>query len=135
VNQPKLPITKVPGTNVQHFRFLIDANGIIGPDGQPIPITSEVGQTQNKKQVTAIIDTGFSTSQVPKYDPSGDSFRCGCSSNDRSLADDIYSKFPGAEFRNVTPLGNIWALPCTTEVNVTWKIGGVAFPMHPLDTL
>ena len=30
--------------------------------------------------------------------------------------------------------GPIWQLPCDIEVNVTFKFGGVAFPVNPLDT-
>jgi hypothetical protein len=28
-----------------------------------------------------------------------------------------------------------WALPCKSEVNVTFKFQGVSYPVHPLDTV
>jgi hypothetical protein len=69
VNQPKLTVTEVSITNQanQHFQVLLDANGFIGPDGNSIPITTEVGSTSNRKQATVVIDTGFSLPQVPRW--------------------------------------------------------------------
>ena len=29
----------------------------------------------------------------------------------------------------------VWTLPCDFELNITFKFGGVAYPMHPLDTV
>ncbi|KAJ7914475.1 aspartic peptidase domain-containing protein [Mycena leptocephala] len=118
VNQPKLTVTEVSITNQanQHFQVLLDANGFIGPDGNSIPITTEVGSTSNRKQATVVIDTGFSLPQVPS-----------------SVAKAIYSGFNGAELINDPSVGQIWLVPCTQEVNVTLKFGGKAFPVHPLD--
>jgi hypothetical protein len=67
-SQPKLPVTTVSLSNQanQHFQLLLDANGFIGPDGSPIPFTSSVSSTSNKKQATVVIDTGFSLPQVPR---------------------------------------------------------------------
>ena len=58
--QPKLEVTEVPvrESGDQHFQVLIDAGGIIGPDGKSIKVHTEVDETQNKKQATAVIDTG-----------------------------------------------------------------------------
>ncbi|KAJ7274248.1 aspartic peptidase domain-containing protein [Mycena rebaudengoi] len=118
-NQPKLLSTDVSIGNKgnQHIQILLDANGFIGPDGAAIPIKSTVGSTSNKKQATAIIDTGFSLPQVPK-----------------SVASGIYSRFSGAELTNDPSIGNIWYVPCEQEVNITLKFGGVSYPIHPLDT-
>jgi hypothetical protein len=68
LQQPKLAVTVVPVREAgdQHFQLLLDADGIIGPDGKPISVSTEVDETSNKKQTTAIVDTGFSLSQVPK---------------------------------------------------------------------
>ncbi len=76
-SEPKLEVTFVPTDEPteQHFQILLDEDGIIGPDGKPIPITTEVKQTSNSKQATAILDTGFSLSQVPKYVNMFPSFR------------------------------------------------------------
>ncbi|KAJ7673543.1 aspartic peptidase domain-containing protein [Mycena rosella] len=118
-NQPKLPVTDVSISNQanQHFQILLDANGFIGPNGSPIPISSEVSATSNKKQATVVIDTGFSLPQVPS-----------------SVAKAIYSQFSGAELVNDPAVGQVWFIPCTQEVNVTLKFGGNAYPVHPLDT-
>ncbi|KAL0960742.1 hypothetical protein HGRIS_005766 [Hohenbuehelia grisea] len=119
-SQPKLIVTDVPIFEVgdQHFQLLVDEDGLIGPDGNSIPVRTAVDETKNKKQVTAIVDTGFSLSQVPK-----------------NVADSIYSRFEGAEFVNVTGVGKVWIAPCTTEVNITIKLGGVRYPIHPMDAL
>ncbi|KAF7364914.1 Peptidase A1 domain-containing protein [Mycena venus] len=117
-NQPKLPVTEVSISNQgnQHFQTLLDVNGFIGPDGNPISVTSEVSSTSNKKQATVVIDTGFSLPQVPA-----------------SVAKAIYSQFNGAELINDKSIGQVWILPCTQEVNITLKFGGKSYPVHPLD--
>ncbi|KAJ7078651.1 aspartic peptidase domain-containing protein [Mycena epipterygia] len=118
-NQPKLPVTDVSISNQanQHFQILLDANGLIGPDGSAISISSEVSSTSNKKQATVVIDSGFSLPQVPS-----------------SVAKAIYGQFSGAELVNDSAVGEVWIVPCTQEVNVTLKFGGNSFPVHPLDT-
>jgi hypothetical protein len=117
-NQPKLPVTVVPGSDSgnQHFQMLLDADGFIGPDGQPIAVTSVVSGTSNKKQLTVVVDTGFSLPQVPS-----------------SVAEAIYGKFQDAELINDASLGQVWIVPCTQEVNITLKFGGIAYPVNPLD--
>ena len=50
------------------------------------------------------------------------------------MADAIYSRFDGATYTNVTGVGAVYTLPCEIEVNVTIKIAGRAYPVHPLDT-
>ncbi len=68
-SQPKLEVAVVPDVDSiqQHFQILLDEDGIKGPDGKPISITTKVKQASNSKQATAVLDTGFSISQVPKY--------------------------------------------------------------------
>lgn len=118
LNQPKLPVTIVPVRQAgdQHFQVLLDQNGFIGPDGQPIAVTTEVSGAKNPNQLTAVVDTGFSLTQVP-----------------RALADGVYSRFDGSEFVNVTGIGPVWIVPCDLEVNMTLKFGGVSYPVHPMD--
>ncbi|KAJ7264460.1 aspartic peptidase domain-containing protein [Mycena haematopus] len=120
-NQPKLSVTTLSISNEgnQHFQTLLDADGFIGPDGHPISITSVVSSTSNKKELTVVVDTGFSLPQVPRQV--------------HSVAQAIYGQFPGAELTNDPSIGQIWILPCTQEVNVTLKFGGQAYPVHPLD--
>ncbi|KAJ3817766.1 aspartic peptidase domain-containing protein [Lentinula raphanica] len=119
-SQPKLEVTTVSihDTGDQHFQILIDSDGIIGPDNQSISYTTEVDSTSNSKQATAVLDTGFSLSQVPDYS---------------TVANAFYSRFSGAEYTNVTDVGAVWIVPCDLEVNLTFKIGGVRYPIHPLD--
>ncbi|KAK0504253.1 aspartic peptidase domain-containing protein [Armillaria luteobubalina] len=116
--EPKLEVTIASDGNSshQHFQILLDEDSIIGPDGKPISITTEVNQTSNSKQATVVLDTGSSRCQVPKY-----------------VADAIYSPISGAEYRNITGLGEIWAIPCDEEVNITFKFSGKSYHIHPLD--
>lgn len=68
LNEPRLPMTDVPGpfAGNQHFQVLLDVDGIIGPDGESIPLRTDVLQTVNKRQATAVMDTGFSLPQLPR---------------------------------------------------------------------
>ena len=67
-NQPRVPVTALPSPDAvdQLWQVLLDEDGIIGPDGQPIQVQSNVKSTQNRNQLTAIFDTGFSFPQVPE---------------------------------------------------------------------
>jgi hypothetical protein len=118
-NEPKVPVAHVAvmTSGDQHWRINVDANGIIGPDGNAIPFTSSVKTSTNKQQATAVLDTGFSLPQVPK-----------------SVSDAIYGKVNGAQFTKISGLGSVWAIPCDEEVYIAFKIGGKTFPIHPLDT-
>ncbi|KAG9315853.1 aspartic peptidase domain-containing protein [Chiua virens] len=115
LNQPQHPVTIAPLAGGQHWQTLLDVNGIIGPDGKPIEIKTQVtgAQTQN---ATVIFDTGFSLPQVPSY-----------------VAEALYGAIPNSVLTNVSSLGEIWVLPCDQEVNATFLFGGVEFPIHPLD--
>lgn len=64
-SQPKLAVTEVKTGNGQHWQALLDPNGVIGPDGQPIKVSSKV-KNSDKTRLNAVFDTGFSLSQVPK---------------------------------------------------------------------
>lgn len=67
-NQPRVPVTVLPAPDAanQHWQVLLDEDGIIGSNGQPIQIQSGVKSTQNRNQLRAIFDTGFSFPQVPQ---------------------------------------------------------------------
>lgn len=67
-NQPKTDVSIVSASDAgdQHFGLLMDTDGFYGPDNQSISATTQVTETKNKNQLTAILDTGFSLSQVPK---------------------------------------------------------------------
>ncbi len=49
------------------------------------------------------------------------------------MADAIYSRVSGAEYRNITDIGEIWIVPCDEEVNITFKFSGNSYHIHPLD--
>jgi hypothetical protein len=67
-SQPKLTVKTVPSSqsSYQHWQVLLDPNGILGPDGQPIAVSTKVSGTQNSSRLTAVFDTGFTFNQVPK---------------------------------------------------------------------
>lgn len=68
--QPQLTVKTVPSSRSggQHWQVLLDPNGIIGPDGQHIVLSSKVSSMMNSSSLTTFFDTGFSLNQVPKYD-------------------------------------------------------------------
>ncbi|KIY46720.1 acid protease, partial [Fistulina hepatica ATCC 64428] len=119
LTQPKLAVTAVPEYDTwnQHFQIHLDDDGIVGPDGEVISMKSSVQSEKDKKKLTAVIDTGFSLSQIST-----------------SAASAIYSRFSGAEMVNIQGLGQVWIVPCAQEVNITFKFAGQSFPVHPLDT-
>ncbi|PCH39891.1 acid protease [Wolfiporia cocos MD-104 SS10] len=119
-SQPKLNVTVLPNTESegQHWQTLLDADGIIGPDGKVVDVTTGVASTSNNKQLTVVFDTGYSLPQVPS-----------------SVASAFYESVPGAQLVDVPDLdGPIWQIPCEYEINVTFKFGGISFPVNPLDT-
>ncbi|KAH7885425.1 aspartic peptidase domain-containing protein [Phlebopus sp. FC_14] len=114
-NAPKHPVTTVSLNGGQHWQILLDENGIIGPNGQPISIKTQVTGAQSNN-ATVVFDTGFTLPQVPPY-----------------VAEALYSDIPGSVLTNLSGIGEIWVLPCDQEVNATFLFGGVEFPIHPLD--
>ena len=67
-SEPKIPVTINPKANseYQHWQVLLDANGIIGPDGKPIQVQTTVQGTPNPNQLTTVFDTGYTFPQVPQ---------------------------------------------------------------------
>jgi hypothetical protein len=96
----------------QHWITLIDKDGVIGPDGQPIDLPSTVSGVPSGQYV-AVFDSGFTLPQLP-----------------RNMSDAIYGRVQGAEWN---ALNETWYVPCDQELNVTFVFGGVKFPMNPLD--
>lgn len=135
-SQPKLNVTQVSVNDLadQHWQTLLDANGVIGPDGKAIDIETVVSSTSNKKQLTAVFDSGFTLPQVPSYvvDPYKPSLTADllCS----SVASAIYSDVPGADLVSDPSLGKVWTIPCDVEINISFNFGSKNFPIHPLDT-
>ena len=71
-NQPKVPVSVLLSrlSPIQHFSVLLDSDGIIGPDGKAIKVTSNATlaptHDQDPDQLTVVFDTGFSLPQLPR---------------------------------------------------------------------
>ncbi|PSR98931.1 hypothetical protein PHLCEN_2v4251 [Hermanssonia centrifuga] len=115
-SMPKLPVTDVATGSSQHWQVLLDENGIIGPDGLPVQVTSHVKGGPNHR-LNVIFDSGFSLPQVPK-----------------AVSDAFYGRVPGAQLANISGFGEVYTLPCNVELNVTFKFANVSYPIHPLDS-
>ncbi len=114
-SEPKLDIKDVFfHSSSQHWAVYIDSNGVIGPDGKPISMTSIVPHVTGGKLV-AVLDSGFTMSQVP-----------------RKMADAIYGRVQGA---NYSEDQGLWMVPCDQELNISFTFGGVKMPVHPLDVV
>ncbi|KAH9949576.1 acid protease [Amylocystis lapponica] len=113
-SQPKLQVQGDLDSANQHWQTLLDKDGILGPDGQVIQTPSSV---RGGSQLTVVFDSGFSLPQVP-----------------RAVSDAIYGRVPGANFTSYTQTGQVWTVPCNVELNVTFKFGGISFPVNPVDT-
>lgn len=113
-SMPKLAVQKVHRLTDedQHWQVYTDVNGVIGPDGQPIQVDSIVPKAPDG-QMVVVLDSGFTLPQVP-----------------RDMADAIYGRVQGAEYNEAS---EVWTVPCDQLVNLTFKFGGVEFPIHPLD--
>ncbi|KAF4617111.1 hypothetical protein D9613_005969 [Agrocybe pediades] len=97
----------------QHWQALTDKNaGVIGPDGSPIQMKSIVPKAP-KGQYVAVVDSGFTFSQVP-----------------RDMSDAIYGRVRGAYYDSTNEW---WLVPCGQYLNVSFNFGGRNYPIHPLD--
>ncbi|KAI9448436.1 acid protease [Lactarius indigo] len=120
-NQPKVPVSALQSSiaQAQHWSVILDENGIIGPDGKAIKVTSNAtfAPMHNDDQLVAIFDTGFTLPQVPS-----------------EVARALYSGAKGAKLTNFQSFGgDVWVIDCDAEVNATFLIGGKSYPIHPLD--
>ncbi|KAG8988222.1 hypothetical protein FRB94_003194 [Tulasnella sp. JGI-2019a] len=119
LQQAKLPVAilseqgRTTGV-AQTWTAFTDVNGVLGPDGQPIYMTSVVPSAWNGT-VATLFDSGTTMAMVP-----------------HELSDALYSKVEGAVW-NATFQGGIWTLPCKQELNVTLVFGGQKIFIHPLD--
>ncbi|OCB83844.1 hypothetical protein A7U60_g9049 [Sanghuangporus baumii] len=113
-SQPKLDIFEVYELTDrdQHWQMYTDVDGVIGPDGQPINSDSIVPKASDGQLVT-VVDSGFTLPQVP-----------------RTMSDAIYGRVQGAEWNEEN---EVWTIPCDQMLNISFKFGGVTFPIHPLD--
>jgi hypothetical protein len=110
-SMPKLPVFN--GTDDFQFAVQTDPQGIIGPDGRPMALTSAVPTAQNGSLVV-FFDSGDTLPQVSA-----------------AFAEALYGGVPGAAFDRKN---NLWTLPCNQPVNLSFSFGGYTYPVHPLDT-
>ena len=142
-SQPKVPVSVLNSSYSadQHFSVLLDSDGIIGPNGSAIEITSNatLAPSHDSHQLQVAFDTGFSLPQLPKLVvvplsnfpciPNAERALC-----NRYVVDAIYSGAKGAKLFNYSyEVGDIWIVDCDAELNVSFKIGGNTYPIHPLD--
>ncbi|TFK87530.1 acid protease [Polyporus arcularius HHB13444] len=109
-NMPELVVNNsAPGG---HWMVSLDSGGILGPDGEVVKATQGT-------PLKIIFDAGYTLSRVPT-----------------PITDAIYSRVPGARVTSVVDIVDpVWILPCHFELNVTFKLGGISYPIHPLDTV
>jgi hypothetical protein len=98
----------------QHWAVVTDQNGVIGPDGHTISTESIVRHISGG-QMVAVLDSGFTFSQVP-----------------RTMSDAIYGRVKGATYSTQEGL---WKVPCTQNLSLAFVFGGVTMPIHPLDVV
>lgn len=69
-SQPKVSATVLQSNlnTSQHFSVLLDSDGIIGPDGNAIKMTSNasLAPSHDSHQLQMLFDTGFSMPQLPE---------------------------------------------------------------------
>ena len=112
-SQPKLYLKDAfMDSSNQHWAIITDNNGVLGPDGSSISVESIVPHVSGG-QMVAVLDSGFTFSQVP-----------------RKMSDAIYGRVQGASYSTTD---GIWYVPCTQYLNISFVFGGVTFPIHPLD--
>ncbi|CCM06639.1 uncharacterized protein FIBRA_08920 [Fibroporia radiculosa] len=97
----------------QHWQTYTDVNGVIGPDGNPIEVESIVPSAPDG-QLVVVFDSGYTLPQVP-----------------RAMSDAIYGRVQGAEYNSEQ---GFWTIPCAQMLNISFKFGGVDYPISPLDT-
>ena len=51
----------------------------------------------------------------------------------RYVVNAIYSRAKGAQLVPIPNNERVWVVDCEAEINVTFKIGGQSYPVHPLD--
>jgi hypothetical protein len=69
-SQPKVPVSLLQSnlSDDQHFSILLDSDGIVGPDGNAIKITSNasLAPSHNSQQLQMVFDTGCPMPELPE---------------------------------------------------------------------
>ncbi|TDL18819.1 acid protease [Rickenella mellea] len=116
VNSTFSGISSTPRLDVvSKHRWTVFMDGII-VDGKNVTGNSQFNMTgQGPTQTVALLDTGTPLGEIPKF-----------------YADAIYSGVPGAQF---DPTFGVYYVPCDTKINLSFVFGGIAYPVHPIDTV
>ncbi|CAE6357755.1 unnamed protein product [Rhizoctonia solani] len=100
--------------NANRWTVLLDGMSV---NGSPVQLNStfegdnEADPPEGKS--LALLDTGASLGLLPKW-----------------AVDAIYGHIPGSVY---VQSDDLWIVPCLGEATVTFTIGGVTVPIHPLD--
>ncbi|TDL18821.1 acid protease [Rickenella mellea] len=102
-------------TVVSNDSWTVFMDGII-VNGQNFTGYSQYNVTnQGPTQTLALLDTGTNLARIPSL-----------------YANAIYSAVPGAQF---DPSLGVYNLPCDTRIDLSFVFGGLAYPVHPIDTV
>ena len=73
--------------------------------------------------------SGYSPTNFSPCIPNAERALC-----NRYVVNAIYSGAKGAKLVNIPEFnGDTWVVDCDAELNVSFKIGGSTYPIHPLD--
>ncbi|TDL24668.1 acid protease [Rickenella mellea] len=116
VNSTLSGISNAPKLNVvSKDRWIVFMDGII-VNGKNVTGNSALSVTgQGPTQTLANLDTGTSLALIPQF-----------------YADAIYSGVPGAQ---LDPSTGLYIVPCDTKIDLSFVFSGVAYPVHPIDTV
>jgi hypothetical protein len=113
-NMPKNPVQILPTSEQGSQHWSLNVDSITGPDGNVINVKTGVPK---ESKLVAVLDSGFSLPQVPK-----------------NISDAFYGRVNGAVFQENSDIGSpAWELPCDQILTASFTIGGVKYPIHPLD--
>jgi hypothetical protein len=113
-SMPKNPVQILPTSEQGDQHWSLNLDSVTGPDGSVIPLKTGV---PHQSKLVAVLDSGFSLPQVPK-----------------NLSDAFYGRVQGANFNENADIGSpAWELPCDQLLTASFTIGGIKYPIHPLD--
>jgi hypothetical protein len=117
---PKLQLEPETPWVGQQWAVLLDSWGL-RVNGALVPLPQSVVEqstSNDKTQLTVLLDTGFSFNQVP-----------------RVVADMMYAGIAGAWFDGRDGGDGLWHVPCAAEIELSLSFGSVEYPVHPLDAI
>ncbi|KAI0356203.1 acid protease [Trametes cingulata] len=101
---------KLSRVTPEHWSVLLDSMQI---NGQPFTFNQSSVEGVPAGKTVAVLDTGFSLPGLPP-----------------AAADAIYSTIPGALWSESE---GYYVVPCNSSANLSFTLGGVEYPVHPLD--